>query len=52
MVYTPRDHQSDIGGRFLPAIVILAALIVLAGLFSVRAEQPADPFDPSFLEAE
>lgn len=52
MVYTPRDNQSEIGGRFLPAIVVLAALIALAGLLSVRADRPADALDRPLLYTE
>jgi hypothetical protein len=47
-----RDNQSEMGGRFLPAIVILAALIALAGLLSVRADSAADSFTPQFLKTE
>ena len=47
-----RDNQSEMGGRFLPAIVILAALIVLAGLLSVRADSAADAVTPQFLKTE
>lgn len=51
MTYS-RDNESEMGGRFLPAIVILAALIALAGLLSVRADSAADPFTPQFLKTE
>ena len=44
MARTLRDTHSDLGGRFLPAIVVVAALVALAGLMSVRADGPADAF--------
>jgi hypothetical protein len=47
-----RDNQSEMGGRFLPAIVILAALIALGGLLSVRADSAAESFTPQFLKTE
>ena len=33
-----RDSASGSGGRFLPAVVVLAALVALAGLVSVRVD--------------
>lgn len=44
MVRIKRDDNSDLGGRFLPAIVVVAALVALAGLLSVRADGPTDAF--------
>lgn len=32
-----RDGSGNAGARFLPVVVVLAALVVLAGLLSVRA---------------
>ena len=42
-----RGSRNDIdgfAGRFLPLIVFLAALVVLAGLLSVRADGPIDGY--------
>lgn len=38
------DNVNELGGRFLPLIVVLAALVALAGLLSVRADGPTDAF--------
>jgi hypothetical protein len=39
MFRTSRDSASDSGARFLPVVVALAALLALAGLISVRADE-------------
>lgn len=41
MFRTSRDSSSGSGARFLPAVVVLAALVVLAGLVSVRVDGAA-----------
>ena len=35
MVRQSRDDGDNMGGRFLPALVVLAALVVVASLLSV-----------------
>jgi hypothetical protein len=44
MVRRSRDQTDGIAGRFLPLIVFLAALVVVGGLFSVRADGPIEGF--------
>ena len=44
MVSTSRDNSSTPGGRFLPAVVVIAALVAIAGLMSVRADGAADAY--------
>jgi hypothetical protein len=47
MALNPKFTSSDIGGRLLPALVVFAALVAVAGLLSVRLPAPAaDPFGP------
>lgn len=40
--YDSRHGGGEPGRRFLPTLVILAALVALAGLLSVRADGSAD----------
>lgn len=39
-----RHDTEGLAGRFLPFIVVLAALVVLAGLLSVRADGPIEGY--------
>jgi hypothetical protein len=46
----PRSRRPDAGqpgGPLLPAIVVVAALVAIAGLASVRADGSADGFPPA-----
>jgi len=44
MVRGSRDDTDGLAGRLLPLIVFLAALVVVAGLLSVRADGPVEGY--------
>jgi hypothetical protein len=44
MVRGSRDQVDGFAGRLLPFIVFLAALVVVGGLLSVRADGPIEGF--------
>ena len=47
MAVNAKFTASDLGSRFLPALVVCAALVALAGLASVRSPAPPDRSGPA-----